>query len=81
MKFVCDLLSLRSTFAGCSGIRSSAVAAHHFNFRVGKQPGFDGLLLAVWKNLDRATQLKIDQQGPVDLALFPRPVINAQNAN
>src|SRR2546429_868387 len=52
----------RSAFAGCSGIRSSAVAAHHFNFWVGKQPGFDGRLLAIWKNLDRAPQLKIDRK-------------------
>ena len=61
---------MRSTFS-CSGcILSSPVAAHDFYFRVGKQPGFDGLLLAVGKDLDWTPQLKIDQQRPVDLALF-----------
>lgn len=60
MQFVRDLLSLRSTFS-CSGcVLSSPVAAYDFYFRVGKQPSFDGLLPAVWKNLDWAPQLKID---------------------
>src|SRR5712691_7968719 len=36
MKFVGYLLSLECPFAGRSGIRSSPIAAHDFNFRVGQ---------------------------------------------
>jgi hypothetical protein len=61
MKFVGNLLRLRCSFAGGGRIVSSAVAADHFNFRVGQQPGFDRLLSAVWQNLDRAPELEINQ--------------------
>src|SRR6266568_8370158 len=47
---------------------------------VGQQPGSDGLLPAVGKQLDWLPSLEIDQQSAVDLTLFPRPIINAQNA-
>jgi hypothetical protein len=53
MKFVGNLLSLRCAFAGGRRVFSSTVAAYHFNFWVGQQPGFDRLLPAVWQNLDR----------------------------
>src|SRR6516165_9534086 len=79
MKFVGDLLSLRCSFAGGRRVFSSAVAAYHFNFRVGKQPGFDSLLPAVWQNLDRAPELEINQERAVDLPLFPCPIINSQD--
>jgi hypothetical protein len=44
MKCVGYLLSLGCPFFCRSGIRSSPIAANDLNFRVGQQPGFDGLL-------------------------------------
>src|SRR6266581_9640833 len=79
MKFVGDLERLGCPFFCRSGILSPSVAANDFNFRVGLQPGGDGLLSPVWKHLDGLPSLKVDQQSTVDLALFPRPVIHAQN--
>src|SRR5260370_3094728 len=81
MKFVGNLLRLRGAFFCRSGIRSSPIAANDFNFRVGQQPGFDGLLPTVGKQLDWLPSLKVDHQGAVDLARIPRPVINAQNTH
>lgn len=79
MKFVRNLLCLWRSFAGGSRIFSSAVAADHFNFRVGEQPGFDRLLPAVWEQFDGLPPLEVNQQGTIDLAFFPRPVIDPQD--
>src|SRR2546425_1256930 len=35
---------------------------------------------SIWKQFDRATLLKIHEDRPVGLALFPSPVIHAKNA-
>ncbi len=52
MEFVGYLLSLWCPFFCGGGICSCPIAANDFNFRVGQQPGFDGLLPPVWTQLD-----------------------------
>jgi hypothetical protein len=72
MKFVCDLLCLGGSFSGGSRILASPITADDLYFWVRKEPSGQCLLLAVWKQFDRATFLKINKDRPIGLALFPR---------
>ena len=71
MEFVRNLLRLRSAFLCGSRILSSSIAADDLYFRVGKEPSSERFLLAIWKQFDRATLLKIHEDRPVGLAFFP----------
>jgi hypothetical protein len=54
MEAVGNLLRLGSAFSCRSSVSPCSIAADNIDFRVGPQPGFEGLLRTIWQQVNRA---------------------------
>src|SRR5260370_42253184 len=80
VEFVGNLLCLRSPTSSRCGIFGSTISTHDLHFWMGTKPRCHGFCRTIRQQIDRSTKLQIDENGAVRLALFPGPVVNAQNA-
>jgi len=65
----------------CSlAVSATAVARDDADFRLTRQPVLDGGGLAVGEQVDDAAPLEVADDAPVALSAFPRPIVDADDA-
>src|SRR2546429_26825 len=80
MKAIGHLLGLGSSFARSLSIGSCTVTADEFDSGMSRQPGYQGLSLAVRQQLHNAMSLQINQDGAIGLPLADRPIVHSKHA-
>jgi hypothetical protein len=77
MPAICTLLCEGRSLRGTIGVRSSTIATHDLDFLVLLQPVPNRGCLAIRQHIDDVVCIKIDDDGSIRFATFPREIIDA----
>ena len=81
MPAIHNLAGLRRPGHNACSVLERPISSHNPDAGVAQKPVLQGVLRAVWQEIDRASRLQINQDSPIAEASFKCPIIDTQNSN